>query len=174
MSDAGHHVIDPHDSFGKKIGLQAAILAVFLSVFTICAHRAHTETIVLGNETSNDWAHYQAKRIRDFQLEMNSQLLKLTAPKGADTDKVLGLYAKDHAQYKEELEDLKKEAEKKNAEGGLAHKKAGYFDLSEGILEIGLVLTSLYFLSHKKFFPVLGLAAAVSGIAIGVLGFLLH
>ena len=172
--EGAHHAVDHNDSFGKKVGVQTAILAVFLSVFTICAHRAHTKTIIKGNESSNRWAHYQAKRSRDFQLEMNTDLLKLAAPKGPEVDKVLADYAKQRAKYGEELEGIKKEAEKDAQEGESAHHKALYFDLSEGVLEIGLVLSSLYFLSHKKFFPILGLAAGLAGLVAGAYAFLVH
>jgi hypothetical protein len=45
-------------------------------------------------------------------------------------------------------------------------------DIAEGFLELGLVLSSLYFLSKRKFFPVFGITAAVIGAALGVAGFL--
>ena len=78
------------DSFGRMTALQTAILAVLLSVFTICSHRMHTEIIVLGNEASNQWSHYQAKRIRDFQLQLNTEMMKLTAPASAEVTKSVG------------------------------------------------------------------------------------
>ena len=169
MSTESHHV-DPNDSLGKKVGAQAAILAVLLSVFTICAHRAHTETIAMGNEATNEWAHYQAKRIREYQLEMNTDLLRLTAPNNPETAKTIAGYAKQRAKYSQELDEIKKTAEERVKEGALAHRKASYFDLSEGVLEIALVLSSLYFLSHKKLFPFLGLSLGAGGIVVGLLG----
>ena len=173
MTVETHHV-DSNDAFGKKVGLQAASLAVLLSLFTICAHRAHTETIVTGNESSNDWAHYQAKRIRDYQLEMNTDVLKLAAPKNSETEKTVEDYARQRAKYRQELDEIKKDAEEKVQKGAVAHRKAWYFDLSEGMLEISLVLSSLYFLSHKKLFPLLGLLLGGVGTVVGLLGLLLR
>jgi hypothetical protein len=46
------------------------------------------------------------------------------------------------------------------------------FDFGEGLLEIGLVLTSLYFISRSKLFPVIGVISAVLGTAIALMGFL--
>ncbi len=168
-----HHLAS-NDSFGKMIGTQTAILAVLLSIFTIFSHQAHTETIVLGNEASNQWSHYQAKRIRDYQLEMNIKLLQLTAPGTQETKNTIAEYSQQSVVYKKELAEIKTEAERKVEEGGLAHRKAGYFDLSEGFLEIAMILSSLYFLSRKKFFPMLGLLLGIAGTVIGVLGLLLH
>ncbi len=174
MSVEGTHHVDSNDSFGKKVGLQAAVLAVLLSIFTIYAHRAHTETIVMENEASNQWSHYQAKRIRDYQLQMNSDLLKLVAAKNPETERTLTDYSRKRSEYGRELDDIKKSAEEKTHEGGAAHRKALYFDLSEGVLEISLVLSSLYFLSHKELFPAIGLLFGLAATVVGVFGLILH
>ncbi|MBV8852309.1 MAG: DUF4337 family protein, partial [Sinobacteraceae bacterium] len=49
--------------------------------------------------------------------------------------------------------------------------RAVRLDLGEGFLELGLVLSSLYFLSRRNFFPVLGISAALIGTALGIAGF---
>ena len=41
------------------------------------------------------------------------------------------------------------------------------------LLELGLVLCSLYFMARKTFFPVLGVIAALAGTVLGLWGFLL-
>ena len=45
--------------------------------------------------------------------------------------------------------------------------------VGEGLLEIGLVLSSLYFISRKKMFPVLGIVAGIAGAAIALTGLLI-
>lgn len=172
MSEHAPHV-DEHDAYGKLVGIQVAILAVLLSVFTIFAHREHTTTILLANESSNAWAHYQAKRIRAYQLEMNSNLIKLIAPSSTEVTNTLKEYGEQTATYDKELEGIKKDAELKETTGELAHHKASFFDLAEGIFEIAVVLSSMYFLSRKRFFPMLGLFGGLAGLAIGILGVLL-
>ena len=47
------------------------------------------------------------------------------------------------------------------------------FDIGEGLLELGLVLCSLYFLARKSFFPIFGVLASLAGTAMGIWGFLL-
>ncbi|MBF0511984.1 MAG: DUF4337 family protein, partial [Candidatus Omnitrophica bacterium] len=96
--------IEVHDSIGKMIGIQTAILAVLLSVFTIFAHREHTNTLLYSNEASNEWSHYQAKRIRAYQLEMNAGLIKLLAPNSAESTKTITAYSHQGEKYKKELE----------------------------------------------------------------------
>ena len=49
--------------------------------------------------------------------------------------------------------------------------EAGDF-AGEGLLELGLVLTSLYFLSRQRLFPIIGVTAAVVGTIVGVTNFI--
>ena len=55
----------------------------------------------------------------------------------------------------------------------MVEHKALRFDFGEGLLEIGLVLTSLYFISKKMLFPGIGIVAAVMGIAAAVSGWMM-
>ncbi|MDR3478462.1 MAG: DUF4337 domain-containing protein [Gammaproteobacteria bacterium] len=173
MSEGHELHVDPHDSYGKRVGAQAAILAVLLSVFTICAHRAHTETIVLQNDSNDQWSQYQAKRIRDYQLEMNLDILKVVGATSPESTSLTKAYATKHEEYRKELEELKNDAKIVGAKSMLSEKKAMYFDFAEGVLEISLVMSSLYFLSHKKMFPRFGLLFGLVGALAGFLGLLL-
>lgn len=170
---AEHHHIDPNDTTGKLVGVLAACLAVFLSIFTICAHRSHTESIALQNEANDKWAQYQSKRIRDYQLEMNSELLSVLAANNADARKLMDKYASKDQEYKKELDELKHQADEVLAEDVVMKSKALYFDLAEGVLEISLVMSSLYFISHKKLFPKFGVFFGVIGLVAGIIGLLL-
>ena len=172
MSTETHH-IDSNDEYGKKIGILAAVLAVLLSLFTINAHRAHTETIIAQNKSNDQWAFYQSKRIRDYQLQLNSDALQLTAMKNPNAAKLIASYNEKHKEYIKEMNEIKKEAIVKDQESAHMQKKASYYDFAEGVLEIALVMSSLYFISRKKFFPRIGLIFAVAGTLIGTTGLLL-
>jgi hypothetical protein len=45
--------------------------------------------------------------------------------------------------------------------------------MGEGFLELGLVLSSLYFLSKQRLFPIIGGIAAVIGLGLAIAGFLI-
>src|SRR5438445_2638487 len=169
MSEGVEMHIEPHDHYGKFVGTLAAILAVLLSIFTIYAHRSHTESIELQNETNDQWAQYQAKRIRDYQLQMNGDLLKVIATSTPETKHLFDSYAKKHEEYVKELDEIKKDATNSAAKDVVTQKKALYFDLAEGVLEISLVMSSLYFISRKKLFPLFGLLFGILGAIAGVL-----
>jgi hypothetical protein len=73
--------------------------------------------------------------------------------------------------YKGEADVIAVEARGKEAESATEEKRALRLDVGEGFLELGLVLSSLYFLSKRRFFPALGGIAAAIGIGFGALGF---
>jgi hypothetical protein len=81
--------------------------------------------------------------------------------------------AADRTRYGHDAEDIQNEAKSKETETAHEEAKALRLDIGEGFLELGLVMSSLYFLSKRKFFPIIGGAAAVIGAALGVIGFLI-
>ncbi len=173
MSEAITLPVEPSDSFGQSIRILTAVIAVLLSIFTITAHRTHSKAIELQKEVNDHWAHYQAKRIRDNQLEMNSDLVAVMAGKNAKTQKLLAGYALRHEQYAKELSELKIGAVHAGSKSVSTQKKALYFDLSVVVLEISLVMCSLYFIANKRIFPLLGLIAGVLAMLAGIFGYMM-
>jgi hypothetical protein len=75
--------------------------------------------------------------------------------------------------YADDAKEIMKEAQAKDVKSEIEENRALRFDIGEGLLELGLVLCSLYFLARRSFFPILGVIAAISGIALGISGWLL-
>ena len=85
---------------------------------------------------------------------------------------LIDTFGKDRDRYAHDAEAIQKDALAKEAQSDHEEHRASRFDLGEGFLELGLVLSSLYFLSKRRFFPVLGGAAAMIGVGLGIAGFL--
>src|SRR5882757_2677377 len=66
------------DSSLMGISLSAAVLAVLVAVATLLGHRAHTEELLLQTQSSDLWAEYQAKSIRQSTYESLSAVLGVT------------------------------------------------------------------------------------------------
>jgi hypothetical protein len=75
--------------------------------------------------------------------------------------------------YAADAEKIQEDAKRKDEETAVEERRALRFDIGEGLLELGLVLCSLYFLARNGFFPIFGALAAAAGTALGILGFLL-
>jgi hypothetical protein len=163
------HVIDP---VGRKVGVLAAVWAVFLALVTISSHRTHTESIVLRTEANDQWQYYQSRRIKFHNLELGEDLIAVLGAKSDSAGKTLQRYQSEKQRYKQEGEKIQEEAKEKAREAQHAERQALRYDFGEGLLEIGLILTSLYFLSRKKFFPVIGLLAGIAGLVVALSGLL--
>ena len=162
------------DDFGKRVGAMAACIAILLAVVTISSHRAHTGAVVEKTNANDQWSFYQSKRIRLHNYELGKDMLHLMAPKGEETEKTLARYEKEIKRYEKETEEIQEKAKEFENESNLNEQRALRFDLGEGFLELGLVLSSLYFLSKKKLFPLVGIISAILGVVLGASGYLLR
>ena len=160
------------DPLGKSIGVMAAVLAVMLAIVTILSHRAHTEGVLLKTDANDQWAYYQSNRIKFHNLELGEDLLNAIPSKTPEASKTLVRYAKEKEEYSKKAKAIQQEAKGLEQETAHLERRALHYDFGEGLLEIGLILTSLYFISKSKIFPVVGLVASILGIAYGVLGYL--
>src|SRR5579872_7458466 len=112
-----HHEGHDADPVGKKIGIQASLLAVFLAIVTIASHRAHTETIVLTTQETDQWNLYQAKKIKAHTLELGRDLIARLAPQGSEpAAKKLEEYAAGLKKYEGDSEEASNEALAKKKE----------------------------------------------------------
>jgi hypothetical protein len=163
-----HHEGHESDPLGRRIGVMAAIIAVFLAGVTIMSHRSHTDAVIYKTEANDKWAFYQAKSIKRSQYD-------IAAKAASKSDAALvAEFQKESERYKREDDEIQKEAEKKETETVLAEHQALRYDLGEGLLELGLVLSSLYFISKKKLFPSVGFVSAAAGLVIATTALFLH
>ena len=160
------------DPRGQKVGVLAAVLAVALAIVTIASHRAHTDAVLLKTEANDRWSFYQSKRIKLHSLELGEQLVTLLGAKNPETAKAIEDFRSDQARYEEDSKRVMKEAQEKEAEASRIEQRALRYDVGEGLLEIALVLSSLYFISRKMLFPVIGIVAGIAGALTAVLGFI--
>ena len=166
------HAEHGNDPFGLQVGILTSILAVLLAVVTIASHRAHTSGVLIKADVNDKWSFYQAKRIKLHNIELGLELVSLTAPKGEPTDKAVSRMKGEQKRYQQEGKDAQEEAEGLEKKVELAEARALRYDIGEGLIEIGLVLSSLYFIAKKKFFPVLGIIAGLCGTAAAISGLL--
>jgi len=174
MAEVEIHTGHDHskDSFGQGVGVAVGVIGIILAVVTIGSHRAHTQAVIDRTEENDQWSFYQAKKIREQVLDVGADLARTLSTDESRVQGIVDKYTKQSTRYAEETKDIEKEAHAKHEETTREEGRAVRLDIAEGFLELGLVLSSLYFLSKRKFFPVIGITAAVIGTALGVAGFL--
>ena len=166
--EAGH-AIDPT---GQRVGVLAAILAVALAIvsISISSHRTHTEAIIHKSTANDKWAQYQSTRVKYHSLELGENLVDVVGASGERANRMMADYKRQKAKYDKEGKQIMEEARRADEAAETSEKRAMRFDFGEGLLEIALVVTSLYFISHKKMFPVIGVIAGIAGALLALNG----
>ncbi len=160
------------DPLARTVGILAATFSVLLAVVTIMSHRAHTEGVLLKTEANDKWSYYESKRIKFHNLELGEDIISLTAANNPDRAKVLARYTKDKEKNEKQAEEIQNDAKGIEARSAKVEERALRYDIGEGLLEIALVLSSLYFIARRKLFPVVGVTAAVIGTIVAIMGYL--
>jgi hypothetical protein len=164
-----------HEPSLAPVTLTMAVLAVLVAAITLLGHRAHTEEIILQTRSADQWAYYQAKEIRRRNYELFlDELSVFSLQSSQQVDTIKEKYAKEIERYKEELKDIEAEAKKAEAEVKVEEARADRYDLSEVLLEAALVISSITLLTRKKLFWYFGIVLALTGIVIGITGWLIH
>jgi hypothetical protein len=162
------------------VSFTMSVLAVLLAAATLLGHRAHTEEVILSNDRTDQWSFYQFKKLRGIQAEQVVD--NLTVLSGAIKDdktrealeQIKSKYEKRIEKANDDTKDISAEAKHLEEEKILVSRKANRFDLSEGFLEVALVICSLTLLTSNRAFWLAGIAIGLAGIVVVVLGLLLH
>ena len=164
------HTADPNT---RRVGILVGVVGILLSVVTIASHRAHTGAVIHRTESNDEWAFYQAKKIREYSSDVTLTLLQTLS---TDSAKIAAPVQKLQAardKYASDAAKIQDDAHAKEDESKVEEHRALRYDIGEGLLELGLVLCSLYFLARKSLFPVFGVIASIAGTVMAIWGFLL-
>jgi hypothetical protein len=168
-----HETGHASDPVGQRVGILAAFLAVLLALVSIASHRTHSAAIMKQSAANDAWAHYQSTRVKYHNLELGENLLGVFGAKGESADKAFASFAAQKKDYGARSKAIQSEAEEYNHAAETAERRALRYDIGEGLLEIAVVLSSLYFISRKRIFPVIGIIAGATGAAVALTGLLL-
>src|SRR5579863_7258060 len=111
---AGHHHGAPADPFSHTVVILVGVIGVLLSIVTILSHREHTAAVVHKTEANDQWAFYQAKKIREHNEEIGAGLLNALAPDPAKVAALSTTLTKEKERYAKEAEGIQKTAEERD------------------------------------------------------------
>jgi len=164
-----------HNPSLAPVSLTMAVLAVLVAVASLLGHRAHTEEVILQAQSSDQWAYYQAKNIREHEDELFTDLTAVIPGKDVESMAKFGeKYGQEAERYRHDKDEIQAEVRKLEREVGVERIRANRFDLAEVFLEIGLVITSITLLSGRRLFWYLGMMFGVAGIVVAVTGALIR
>lgn len=160
------------DEFGRRVGVMVGIIGIILAVVTIASHRAHTAAVIARTEANDQWSFFQSKKLRQHLAEIGSSLATNLASDSARVEALVHKLDADSKRYADDGKKIEDEAHGKEDDSLHEERRALRLDMGEGFLELGLVLSSLYFLSKQRLFPLIGGIAAVIGLGLGIAGFI--
>ncbi len=150
----------------RPVAFTMSVLAVLVAIATVLGHRTHTEAVLYQNKATDQWNEYQAKKIRSYNTGLAADLLGVvTLNDKAAAEKTAKAYADHQAKWADDLKDSQEKAEALEARVDKAEARATYLDLSEAMLEIGLVITSVTLLTRSRIYWYLGIVFSILGIA---------
>jgi hypothetical protein len=168
--------------FTKRVALTTAIFAVLLAITSLGGNNSMKDMLLAQQQSSDQWAFYQSKVIRENLYKMERTLLETDLLKRESSMKpdVRNRYQSmlkqmDHEEKRYATEKKKIEEEAKNLERirDLNMKRDPYFDYAEVLLQISIVMASVSILATSRIVFSFALIAAVLGSLLMLNGFLL-
>jgi hypothetical protein len=154
-----------HERTLRPVAFTMSVVAVLVAVTTVLGHRTHTEAVLDQNKATDQWNYYQAHKIRASDTALALDLLSVVTITDKDGAKKLAKgYADHEAKWTESLKEEQEKAEALETKVEQAEVRANRFDLGEALLEIGLVITSVTLLTHRRAYWYLGIAFSLGGI----------
>jgi hypothetical protein len=176
-----------HSGVDQKRGaILVSFLAMFLAIVTLGGNNAAKEATQSNILASNFYSFYQAKNIRQTvykiasdQMELELLNDKLSTTVRAGLEKKIQDYKKNIARYESEPEtqEGKKEllaiAKQHEATRDLALRQDPWFDYSQSLLQIAIVLTSVGLVMGSAAFFWTAAGLGLVGVVLGLNGFFL-
>jgi hypothetical protein len=163
LQEQGEH------AFSRRVAVTTAIYAVVLALASLGGNYATKEMLLAQQLSSDQWAFYQAKVIREHLYRAQKMLVESTQPgRGEELARVFAAEEKRYNEEKKEIEAAAKRLE--HARDGYRTRDP-YFDYAEVFLQIAIVTASVSILAGSRALYVFSIAIAGLGILYTVDGF---
>ncbi len=170
------------DRFSRRVALVTAVYAVMLALAALGGNHAMKEMLLAQQKSSDQWAFYQAKVIREHQYRGQKLRLEADLIERGDTMKpaarerieaLMKQFGEEEKRYNVEKKDIEKEAKAFEHERDGWQTKDPYFLFAEALLQIAIVMASVSILSRSGVIFAFSLALAGVGALLTANGFLL-
>lgn len=163
----------------KKLALLIAVLALCLAVVETGAKSAQTEALVSNVETTNLWAFYQAKTIRQTGLRtaIEQSELQRTALDASALDAQQKAWRETVARWESEpssgegRKELMARAQLSDHKRERSMSQYHLMELAAGALQVGIVVISAAIVTGVMPLTVLGAILGLGGVLLGATGY---
>jgi uncharacterized protein DUF4337 len=165
--------------FSRRVALVTAVYAVVLAIAALGGNHAMKEMLLAQQQSSDQWAFYQAKVIREHLYRAQKMRLELDLATGgpaAAREKMEALRQKldeEEKRYNAEKKDIEKDAKKLEALRDGFQARDPYFLIAEALLQIAIVLSSVSILARSGLIFSFSVVLAVVGAVLTANGYLM-
>jgi hypothetical protein len=169
-------------AFARRVALVTAVYAVVLAIASLGGNNAMKEMLLAQQQSSDQWAFYQAKVIREHQYRTHKMRLEAELAERGPTlrpetrrryEGLLKKFADEEKRYGAEKKEIEKEAKRLEHERDRNRDKDPYFDYAEVLLQIAIVMASVSILADSRPLFLFSLALAIGGAVLTLNGFTL-
>ena len=165
------------DRFNNAIAIIVALISAFLAVASIKGDNVvQAMAKAAGALLTDSWNQYQAKRLRQFELDLEVQRAEALTRDGVlkatpENRALMEAWRNDIERYRTELKELTETANGHQAEYERLNGADDLLDFASSFLSLALALLAVAALTRIRW--LLGLAAGISlvGLAFGLSGF---
>ncbi|HEV8437322.1 MAG TPA: DUF4337 domain-containing protein [Methylomirabilota bacterium] len=168
------------DHFSRRVALVTAVFAVLLAIAALGGNHAMKEMLLAQQKSSDQWAFYQAKVIREHQYRGQKLRLEVdlvergTSLRPEAREKLEALmqrFAEEEKRYNAEKKDIEKDAKKLEHERDVWQAKDPYFLFAEAVLQIAIVMSSVSILARSRLIFGFSLVLAAVGAVLTANGY---
>lgn len=158
LEDLHEHVHETAKHSGETwiswVALSTAILAVLAAIASLLSGEHANEAMMNQIEAADQWSYYQAKSIKAAVLDAKTAF---TGADGADQSK--------RARYEKEQEEIKSEAERKQAAAKSYFHQHEVFARGVTMFQIAIAIAAISALTRKRSFWAVSLVFGAFGCA---------
>jgi hypothetical protein len=165
----GSESVATRDRFNNSIAVAVALVSAFMAVSKIKDDNVVQAMQKAQAETVDFWNEYQARRQRQFGVELAIEQARASIPASPERDAKLAEWKKQADVFKARAEESATKAKARAADYDAGNDRDDLFDLSDAMLSISLALFAVTALTRVRWLfglaGVLGLGGAVFGLA---------
>ncbi len=176
MDDVIERLKADKDELNRWVGVYIGVLAVLLAICNVGGANAAKDATRANIEASNTWAFYQAKNIRRTSYAIAADELDIllatqpgvTGPARKAVEDKSKSFRAEASRLKSDPDDgtdkLLAKGKTLEAERDVALRKDPYFDWSQALIQIGIVLASVHLIIGNLL--LLGLSGGLAGLGV--------
>jgi hypothetical protein len=145
-------------AFSRRVALTTAVYAVVLAIASLGGNNAMKEMLLAQQQSSDQWAYYQAKVVREHVNRANKLVFEAhlaepaayPAPQRAQYAALAKRVAAEEQRMAADKKEIEREARKLERERDLHRDRDPYFDYAEVLLQIAIVTASVSILAVSR------------------------